>query len=342
MNKLRQNLVTLVNSAQIRRNVELNGRSHTVVVSKTLPFNVVMNGLLYKEDTILANYMKIEGTPAPVGHPKNAAGEFISAKSQEGRNLSDIGAWNRNPRIVNSRVEVDTWIDNERAKLTPEGREILSLIDEGKPISMSIAVNANIINEKGANYDGVAEIVDIDHNAILPYDVPAAGVDKGVGLFVNTSTAIPVDFENGSTVKDKVLSALASLFKDKSLIVNEEEVKKMEKDTELHGKIDKLGEAVVTLANALKEKKEDEILANELKEIKELLLVNTNKELAEKRAKVGVLLGNEEVAKTMPLEALDAILAKSGDTHKLLPNSHQEGDTKKTADELAADTWGDK
>lgn len=351
MNKLRQHIHMLVNSANIRRGVDLNGKSHTVVTSMTLPFDVVMNDILYTKEQILANYMKLDGTPAPLGHPKDSSGKFISAKSQEGRNLSDIGAWNKNPQIVGNRVQLETWIDEEVAGRTQGGRDLLKALDDGKPISTSVAVLANAKEApKGIkDFKFVADIIDMDHNAFLLNEPPAAGVDKGVGVFVNSSTAVEYleQSEQEQSIIEKVYNKIMSKFQDKnSLIVNEEGTK-MEKDTELHGKIDRLNESVGELVSIMKEKfekKEDEVLANEMKAIKELLLVNSNKELAEKRAKVAVILGNEEVTKTMGLEALDAILAKSGDTHSILPNSSNTGakTEEKTPEQLMAETYGDK
>lgn len=321
MSELRQHLVTLVNNSNIRTGVILNGRQHIVVNSKTLPFDVLMNGIVYPKEEIENTFHLLDGTPAPIGHPKNAAGELISAKTQEGRNLSDIGAWNRNPRIVGNRVELETWIDVERAKLTAEGREVLDRIEKREPISTSVAVLANVEEVSGKK---VARIKDYDHNAILLQEPPAAGFDKGVGMLINTSSAVSIH-EPEKNIVEKVYNLIMTKFKGQDLIVNEEE-NKMEKDTELHAKIDRLHESIGRLAKLLEDKvesKEDEVLANELKEIKTMLLANSNKELEEKRAKVAQILGNEDAANGMNEIALDSILANSGSDHKILGNSHK-------------------
>lgn len=333
----RNHLVTLVNKANIRKNVIYNGRPHTVVTSKTLPFDVVMNDILYPKDQIVANYQKLEGTPAPIGHPKDSSGKFISAKQPEGLNLSYIGAWNRSPKIVGNRVELETWIDNDVAQRTAEGRELLDRIDKGDPISTSVAVLANRIERKGKNYSGVAEIIDMDHNAILLNEPPAATIDQGVGLMVNTSTAIESEEINSIGGDYDVIKLLK-----KALFFNgKEEGKTMEKDNELHLKVDKLADSVGVLVNLMKDneekkkedeeekKKKDEVVANCLKNLESILLANVNKELEGKRAKVSELLGNAEAPKAMDEASLDAVIAKlGGGTANILGNHQSKEDGK--------------
>lgn len=312
MSEIIGNMPILVNNSTIREGVDLNGRLHTVVTSKTLPFDIVMNGIVYPKEEIEATYHMLDETPAPVGHPKNAMGNLISAKTQEGRNLSDIGAWNRNPKIVGNRVELETWIDIERAKLTAEGREVLERIQKREPISTSVAVIANVEEVSGKK---IARIKDYDHNAILLEEPPAAGLEKGVGLMANTSNIIK-----------EVYNAVMANFKGQGLIVNEEENKMAEVTKE---DFNRLHESVGELLSLFKEKfakKEEEVLANEklnekVDKITDLLLANSNKELESKRAKVAVILGNEDAVKGMDNLALDAIIAKSGGDHKILGNS---------------------
>ena len=108
------NIRTQVNSKSIRRE-QHNGRDHIVIPSYTMPFDVVMNGGLYPKDQIVANYKKLEGTLAPLGHP-TVNGAFVSAFSPEGINLGHIGAWNRNTKLVGNRVYTEKWIDVEVAQ----------------------------------------------------------------------------------------------------------------------------------------------------------------------------------------------------------------------------------
>src|SRR5437868_11571852 len=83
---IRQHFTIRVNAADIRRE-RYNNRDHIVLTSYTLPDNVVMNGGLYSREEIEANYKSIEGTLAPLGHPK-VNGKHVSASSAEGINQS--------------------------------------------------------------------------------------------------------------------------------------------------------------------------------------------------------------------------------------------------------------
>lgn len=344
MSELRQNLVTLVNSSNIRSGVELNGRQHIVVTSKTLPFDVEMNGIVYPKDEIEKTYHLLNDTPAPVGHPRNAAGEFISAKTQEGRNLSDIGAWNRNPRIVGNRVELETWIDIERAKLTAEGREVLDRIEKKEPISTSVAVLANTEEVNGKL---VARIKEYDHNAILLNEAPAAGPDKGVGMFVNTADAISIH-EPEKNLVEKVYNALVAKFKSQDIFVNEEE-KEME---ELQKKYDELKAKYDELVKSKDEKKDEKIEVNQalidrLEKVESMLIANSEKELEDKRGKVAKILRNEEAVKDMNEKELDSalkvheVMKQNGKTHNILNNELIDDNKELSVDEMLKLTYGE-
>ena len=198
------NITSKVNSKSIRREM-LNGREHIVVPSATLPFGVVMNGGLYNRDQIEANYKKLDNTLAPLGHP-TVNGQFVSALSPEGLNIGYVGAWNRNAKIDGNRVRVEKWIDIEVAKRSEGGRALLERIEAvingtGEPIHTSVAV----FLEKqpappGAGYDWVANIHNVDHDAILLDEPGAATPDQGVGLMVNADQAVPLQGNSGALI----------------------------------------------------------------------------------------------------------------------------------------------
>lgn len=175
-----------------------NGREHIIVPSYTLPFNVVMNREYYPQAEIVANYKSLEGTLAPLGHPK-VNGEFVSALSPEGLNTSFAGAWNRNVELRGNRVYCEKWIDVETAKQSEAGRELLERVEalekgeSTSPIWSSVAVYRQQLpadeNMKAAGADYVVKISSIDHDAILLHEPPAATPDQGVGLMVNTADA---------------------------------------------------------------------------------------------------------------------------------------------------------
>ncbi|CRY83007.1 hypothetical protein [Yersinia intermedia] len=202
------NITTRVNNKSIRRE-KYNGKEHWVLPSYTLPANVVMNGGLYTSEQIDAHYSGLEGTLAPLGHPE-VNGAFVSAFSAEGINQGHIGAWNRNVKKSGNRIYVEKWVDVEVASRSEGGRELLArveAIERGEdvpPIHSSVAAFLNELepNEQqralGANW--VADIVRMDHDAILLHEIGAATPEQGVGLMVNADLATPLQANSGALI----------------------------------------------------------------------------------------------------------------------------------------------
>ncbi|UPS64222.1 hypothetical protein [Providencia rettgeri] len=202
------NVTTKVNSASIRRET-YNGREHIIIPSYTLPANVIMNGEFYPEAEIKANYLSMEGTIAPLGHP-TVDGHFVSAFSPEGLNQGFVGAWNRNVSLKGNRVYSEKWVDVEKAMESSGGQRLmakLTALEKGEssdPIWSSVAVfrerteAPKELQEQGAQW--VVKIHTIDHDAILLDEPPAAGPDKGVGLMVNADQAISLKPNSGALI----------------------------------------------------------------------------------------------------------------------------------------------
>lgn len=195
--RVQVNIRTRVNAESIRRET-LNGREHIVMPSYTLPGNVIMNGGLYPAKEIDAHYQELEGTLAPLGHP-TLDGQFVSAFSPEGINVGHVGAWNRNVKKSGNRIFLEKWLDVEFAKNTEGGRRLLERVealDSGEdvpPIHTSVAVFLEQLPAPDdADYDWVAKIEAIDHDAILLDEPGAATPEQGVGLLVNAADARPV------------------------------------------------------------------------------------------------------------------------------------------------------
>lgn len=213
-----------VNSKKIRK-VEENGVSYWVVPSYTLPANVVMNKGLYPAAEIDAHYEKLEGTQAPLGHPQ-VNGQFISALSPEGLGQGYIGAHNRNVKKSGNRVSVEKWINVNRAKESEGGRRVLERLeaiergDDVPPIHTSVAlfldklpVTANSRKEAG-DYEWIARIREIDHDAILLDEPGAATPADGVGMMVNCDQA-----ENVTVNASGVFTG--DSFREKERLLNE-------------------------------------------------------------------------------------------------------------------------
>lgn len=214
MNTLQVNVTTRVNSASIRREVH-NGREHFVIPSYTLPANVVMNGILYPSSEIDRHYKELEGTLAPLGHPK-LNGKHVSAFTPEGINVNHIGAWNRNVKKVGNRVYLEKWVDIQVAKAHEKGSKLLErleAIESGEnvdPIHTSVAVFLDpepVANAEEVGYGAIARFKLIDHDSILLEEPGAATPEQGVGLMVNADLAVGPNKEKdvleGVTYRDR-------------------------------------------------------------------------------------------------------------------------------------------
>jgi hypothetical protein len=103
-------------------------------------------------------------------------------------------------------VYVEKWIDTEVAKRTPDGVRLLGrleALEKGEttdPIHTSIAVFLEKETPAVANadYDWIARISDIDHDAIL-LDIPGAATpEQGVGMMVNADEAVKLKTNAGA------------------------------------------------------------------------------------------------------------------------------------------------
>jgi len=181
----------------IRRETR-NGVEHIVVSSATLPDDIVMNGGLYPAEEIEKSFSSLERTLAPLEHPTDADGNFISANDPYAIANFYVGAYNENVRRENGRVWVDKVINIAEAKKSEKGKRLLDRLNEietmenPRPINTSVGVwlevetvDAPKTNAAGQEYDWVARNMHFDHDAILLDSVGAAQPHQGVGIAVN-------------------------------------------------------------------------------------------------------------------------------------------------------------
>lgn len=200
-----------VNKAAIRTEM-VNNRLHLVIPSYTLPDNVVMNGGLYPHAEIEANYMQLENTLAPLGHPV-VNGKHVSAKDPEAIAAFHVGAFNRNVQRRGNRIYAEKFLDVEYAANSAKGRQVLeaigydpetqTLTPTQTPIHTSVA--AYVARELAPNaqgYQWVARISQIDHDAILIGEPGAATPEQGVGLLVNAAEAVTLQPNAGVLAED--------------------------------------------------------------------------------------------------------------------------------------------
>lgn len=189
---------TLVDKNAVSR-VSIDGVQHIVITSKTLPDNIVMNGGLYPADEVNNSYQTLNKTLAPLEHPQDANGNYISASDPIAIHNYHAGAWNENARKEDGRIIIDKYINVQEAQKTERGKRLLDRIDEietsksPRPIHTSVGVFCTVeevepaTNDAGQEYTWIARDMVFDHDAILLDSVGAAQPDQGVGIAVNAS-----------------------------------------------------------------------------------------------------------------------------------------------------------
>ncbi len=181
-----------VNSASIRKETR-DGREVLIVPSKTLPKDIVMNGILYPADEVKKSFKTLDKTIAPFGHPK-VNGKHVLAADPRGLNTCYIGAYNDNVVYENDRVSLDKVIDIQVANQSENGRAVLAAIEKNEPIHTSTGVllefetlDTPITNSDGKTYSKVAKNMLFDHDCFLLNEPGAATPADGVGIFVNSN-----------------------------------------------------------------------------------------------------------------------------------------------------------
>lgn len=187
-----------VNARNISRQ-QINGVEHIIVSSWTLPDDIVMNDVLYPADEIEAGYSSLERTLAPIEHPINANGEYISAADPEAIHNFYAGAYNTNVTRENGRVHIEKHINVQEALRTDRGKRLLDRIneietsDKPRPIHTSVALWLTLekldkprTNAAGDQYSMIGRDFIYDHDAILLDSIGAATPEQGVGMAINS------------------------------------------------------------------------------------------------------------------------------------------------------------
>lgn len=203
----RIHIVTAVNAA----NVSKSGATYTIKDVCGAVDDIVMNGMLYPADQLATGVGSLDGKPAPAGHPKNAAGQHISAVNGEALASAWIGSYCRNARHEGGRTLVDVLVNEAQAKASPVGAKLVERLDaaiantNAEPIHVSTGLFCDVINaageSRGKKYQRIATNIAYDHLAIL-LDTQGAGTpDDGVGMFLN-SEGQPEEIESARASAD--------------------------------------------------------------------------------------------------------------------------------------------
>ena len=184
------NIASLVVNSDIRTEV-IEGVSFTVIPSKTLPKDVVMNSIMYPSEEVEAAISTLDMSPVTLGHPV-VNGKFAPASDPISQAAYGIlGAHNRvKGKTDDGRWVVEKLIPTEQLQNTERGKKLAEAIKHKRPIHTSTGVYLTKepeigVNAMGQEYTSRAKIDRFDHDAILLNEVGAATPEQGVGLFVN-------------------------------------------------------------------------------------------------------------------------------------------------------------
>ena len=193
MNKKRVHILSAVNAA----NISKTGNKYLIRDVCGAVNDIVMHSMLYPADQLAAGVASLEGKPAPAGHPKNAAGQHISALNGEALQSAYIGSVCTNARHTAGRTLVDIVVNEAQAKATPAGLNLVERLDASiagtnvEPIHVSTGLLCEPITANGESlgkpYTRIATNLQYDHLAILLNESGAGTPAQGIGMFLNSA-----------------------------------------------------------------------------------------------------------------------------------------------------------
>lgn len=193
MTSKRVHILSVVNAG----NVSKDGSTYTIRDVVGAVDDIVMNSRLYPADQLKAAAATLEGKPAPAGHPKNSAGQAISALNGEALASAWIGSYVRNARHEAGRTIADVVVNEAQARAHPDGAKLIERLDaaiagnNAEPIHVSTGLMMDPIiangESRGKRYSSIVTNIRYDHLAILLNEQGAATPDQGVGMFLNSA-----------------------------------------------------------------------------------------------------------------------------------------------------------
>ena len=193
MTSKRVHILSVVNAG----NVSKDGNTYTIRDVVGAVDDIVMNSRLYPADQLKAAAATLEGKPAPAGHPKNSAGQAISALNGEALASAWIGSYVRNARHEAGRTVADVVVNEAQARAHPDGAKLIERLDaaiagnNSEPIHVSTGLMMDPITangeSRGKKYSSIVTNIRYDHLAILLNERGAAQPEDGVGMFLNSA-----------------------------------------------------------------------------------------------------------------------------------------------------------
>lgn len=206
-------LVTNVGKTQISDDGEFFKLSRIPVTVD----DAVMNGLHYPEDENEKGIPSLAGRVMTLGHPKNAAGEHVSASDGDALVNQFSGGSVTRTYLRNGVHYVDAKIRKSTLKAQPNGEWFYNQLENQKPIGVSTGLFSQRelkegSNKSGKKYRAIARNQRYDHLALLHESEPPAG---GKDTFINFNaedTEITINVDEYIVNTDKsVLSKIKEL-----------------------------------------------------------------------------------------------------------------------------------
>ncbi len=206
-------LVTNVGKTQISDDGEFFKLSRIPVTVD----DAVMNGLHYPEDENEKGIPSLAGRVMTLGHPKNAAGEHVSASDGDALVNQFSGGSVTRTYLRNGVHYVDAKIRKSTLKAQPNGEWFYNQLENQKPIGVSTGLFSQRelkegSNKSGKKYRAIARNQRYDHLALLHESEPPAG---GKDTFINFNaedTDITINVDDYIVNTDKsVLSKIKEL-----------------------------------------------------------------------------------------------------------------------------------
>ena len=158
-----------------------------------------MNGIFYTAKAFddLANRLMAsnERIPAPLSHPSDESGNFVSAKDPLTLSAHGVFSFDTDWAVSGDKLISNTYIDIRRAAENEHAGWLVERLNNRQPIDRSTGLELMISENSGVSPDGeeyslrVEEIINLDHSAILnPESEPGAKNNtEAVGMFTNAN-----------------------------------------------------------------------------------------------------------------------------------------------------------
>lgn len=153
----------------------------------------VMNGKFYSAAELEMFANTWNGVPVPVGHPKDADGNFVSANSPDVESTANIGRfYNVSFSTNSSTLQGELWINIDKATRLGFG-ELVTRLEGGEIMNVSTGLFSNMVDEvgefDGVPYSQIATNIRPDHLALLPNELGACSVSDGCGTHLYANCA---------------------------------------------------------------------------------------------------------------------------------------------------------